>query len=138
MISEIYEFNTKLLNVKTGNPNSLTKAEFDWLLGALFEEIDELREAHDKAQIIDAVDALIDLSYFAIGGLVRMGLTEQQIQECFNTVHQANMAKKQGIKDTRPTDGSIADAIKPADWKAPEEKMKEVIFGANHQKELDL
>lgn len=136
MISEIYEFNTKLLNVKTGNPKSLTKPEFDWLLGALFEEIEELRVAHDKNQIVDAVDALIDLSYFAIGGLVRMGLTEKQMKEVFQVIHQSNMAKKSGVKESRPQDGSIADAVKPANWQAPEEKIKNILFPS--QLELPL
>ena len=127
MIPQIYEFNTKLLNVKTGQVKTLEKAEFDWLLGALFEEIDELREAYDKNQIVDAVDALIDLSYFAIGGLVRMGLTQEQMEVCFSAIHQANMNKKSGVKETRPQDGSIADAVKPANWEAPEEQIKRIL-----------
>jgi hypothetical protein len=136
MIKEIYTFNTELLGVKTGTVKTLDKPEFDWLLGAFFEEIEELRQAFERNQTVEAVDALFDLSYFAVGALVRMGLTQSQMEECFNAIHQSNMAKKSGVKETRPQDGSIADAVKPTDWQAPEEKMKAILFPS--QLELGL
>ena len=128
MIKSIYKFNTELLNVQTGTPKLLERAEFNWLNSALLEEIDELHTARDTKSITESVDSLLDLAYFAIGGCVRMGLTAEQIEECFQTVHNANMKKKMGIKESRPQDGSIADAIKPSDWMAPEELMERIIF----------
>lgn len=128
MIKSIYEFNTELLNVQTGTPRLLERAEFNWLNSALLEEIGELHTARDAESITESVDSLLDLAYFAIGGCVRMGLTAEQIEECFQTVHNANMEKKMGVKESRPQDGSIADAIKPSDWMAPEELMERIIF----------
>jgi hypothetical protein len=136
MIKEIYTFNTELLGVKTGSVHQLPKAEFDWLLVALDEEMDEFIEAYNKQSIVDCVDSLLDLTYFAIGGLVRHGLTAEQIEKCFNAVHLANMSKKMGQKASRPTDGSVADAIKPDGWIAPEKVIKDILF--SNQLELDL
>jgi len=136
MINEIYTFNTELLGVKTGNIRQLPEQEFNWLLVALNEEIDEFIEAYNKQSIVDCVDSLLDLTYFAIGGLIRHGLTAEQIEKCFNAVHSANMTKKIGQKASRPTDGSVADAIKPDGWIAPEKVIKDILF--SRQLELDL
>ena len=138
MINSIYEFNTKLLGVKTGKPNLLTDAEHSWLVMALQEEIEELEEARTNESVVDCVDSLLDLAYFAIGGCVRLGLTADRIQECFETIHNANMAKKMGVKQTRPQDGTVADAVKPAGWQSPEQTMFHIIFRPNTQLELPL
>jgi len=136
MINEIHEFNTKLLGVNVPQPTLLPLAERNWLLTALHEEIDEFLQATEQESIVDCVDSLLDLVYFAIGGCVRLGLKPQQIEQCFNAIHSANMAKKMGIKESRPQDGSVADAIKPAGWVAPEKVMKTILFPS--QGELDL
>lgn len=124
MIKEIYQFNTELLGVETGKPRMLDRSQYDWLIVALNEEIAELDEAHTKQSMVGCVDSLMDLAYFAIGGCVRMGLTQTQIEQCFAYIHNANMNKKLGMKSTRPTDGSVADAVKPIDWIAPEAQME--------------
>jgi len=128
MIKEIYDFNTKLLGVKTGQLALLTANERNWLLTALHEEIEEFLEATEKQSLVDCIDSLLDLTYFAIGGCVRLGLTAEQIQDCFNAIHKANMLKKQGIKASRPQDGTVADAIKPEGWEAPEKAIKKILY----------
>lgn len=137
VIKSVYEFNTQLLGVKTGTPKLLDKAELDWLLVALKEEIQELIEAHEKQSIVDCIDAVLDLSYFAIGACIRMGLTQDQIEKCFQIIHNCNMSKKMGVKESRPTDGSIADAVKPSGWQPPEERMKRIIYPLWEQLELE-
>ena len=135
MIKSVYEFNTKLLGVQTGQPKRLDKAEKDWLLSALNEEITEFEDA---PSIVDEIDGLLDLVYFAIGGCVRMGLTAEQIEECFQAIHHANMAKKMGVKESRPQDGSIADAVKPIGWQPPEQAIERIVYHQDPQGELDL
>lgn len=135
MIKSIYEFNTRLLGVKTGQPHRLDKSEKDWLLSALNEEITEFESAES---IVDEIDGLLDLVYFAIGGCVRMGLTEDQIEGCFKAIHNANMGKKMGVKDSRPQDGSIADAVKPIGWQPPEQAIERIVYQQNPQGEFDL
>jgi predicted HAD superfamily Cof-like phosphohydrolase len=128
MIKDIYDFNTQLLKVKTNGPKLLDSNERNWLLTALHEEIEEFLEATEKESLIGCVDSLLDLTYFAIGGCVRLGLTAEQIQNCFTAIHKANMGKKQGIKPSRPQNGTIADAIKPEGWEAPEEAINKILF----------
>ena len=127
MINEIYEFNRVVLGA---NPRQMTLSldlpEQEWLLAALKEEIQEFE---DSQSVAGKVDALIDLCYFAVGGLVKLGLDEDQAQDCFDAVHRANMTKKPGIKDTRPNDGSVVDAIKDKNFQDPTDAIEEIING---------
>jgi len=125
MIKRIIDFNKGLLNIEQKeNPTNLTYGEASWLLTALNEEITELNDALKSDDVVTQVDSIIDLIYFAIGGLYRIGLNEQQIEGCFKAIHEANMGKVKGKKKGREEFGDTADASKPNDWVAPEERIK--------------
>ena len=127
MINEIYEFNRAVLGADPRQMIlTLDLPEQEWLVAALKEEIQEFEDSPSDA---GKVDALIDLCYFAIGGLVKLGLDEEQAQACVDAVHRANMTKKPGIKDTRPNDGSIVDAIKDENFQDPTDAIEEIING---------
>ncbi len=76
---------------------------------------EELSEFADATNIEEQADALIDLTYVALGALIQMGLTPGPL---FSEVHRANMERKLGINE-RTIDG-IPDTVKPEDWKAPD------------------
>jgi len=128
MIEEVVYFNRELLGVRRDTPALLSSEEAKWLVTALREEVSEFIEAHDdQASVAHSTDALIDLIYFAIGGMARMGLSADQIKACFLTVHAANLMKKRGVKASRPQDGSVADAVKPQGWTDPVEVIKQIL-----------
>lgn len=121
----IEEFNKDLLGINRPTPQLLEQKESDWLIGALKEEIDEfetVEHLHEKA------DALVDLIYFAVGGLTRMGIDHYKARRIFSVVHEANMQKVKGKKEGRAVQSEL-DASKPAGWIAPDEKIKNIIFG---------
>lgn len=68
-------------------------------------------------------DAFMDIVYFAIGGLVEMGVKPQTL---FDLVHQANMAKlwEDGKPRIREGDGKI---LKPPGWTAPDDAIAQEI-----------
>ena len=74
-------------------------------------ELSAAFKAKDKAEV---ADALIDITYFAMGALAQMGVP---YHKAFDDVHTANMAKKKGIKKER---GLEADGVKPPLWQAPD------------------
>lgn len=96
-------------------PVKPTQLDYDrkqWAMHALREELVEFRDA---TTIEDEADALIDLSYFALGRLVEMGLSPTAL---FDEVHAANMRKRRGKLSKRP--GSLGhDAVKPEGWTPP-------------------
>jgi predicted HAD superfamily Cof-like phosphohydrolase len=99
----------------TMQPHSRKEARADWI----DEEVRELREA---STLFDAADAYLDIAYFAIGGLVEMGINPGEL---WRIVHAANMAKVQpdgSVK--RREDGKI---IKPEGWVPPDDRLKTEI-----------
>lgn len=96
----------------TVQPDNRKQARADWIA----EETQELR---DSTTVEDQADAYIDIIYFAIGGMVEIGVDPQPL---WGIVHRANMAKVQpdgSVK--RRDDGKI---IKPIGWTAPDEAQR--------------
>lgn len=103
--------------------HKLVLAEAKWLVDTFQEESIEFVEAWDTNDTTGQVDALIDLIYFAMGGLTRLGLDSEQSNQIFQIVHDANMAKKRGNKGR----GSDMDAVKPESWESPEAKIADIL-----------
>lgn len=80
------------------------------------EEAQELREA---TSIAEQADAFIDVIYFALGGLVHLGVRPGPLWEI---VQAANMAKlwPDGRPRHRDSDGKV---IKPDGWEDPGPKL---------------
>lgn len=116
MLHDVYYFNRFVLGIERTAPKRLAAPESGWLDMALREEVDELLASKS---LEEDIDALIDLIYFAIGGLYRLGVSEDQAMKAFQIVHEVNMMKKAGVKPTRPQNGQVADAIKPDDLPDP-------------------
>lgn len=127
MISDIIYFNREVLGIERPTVKIPSAQEVDWLCQALHEEVDEFEEGCAGDDVGDAVDGLLDLIYFAVGGLHRMGLTEAQINTCFSAVHEANLTKRKGVKATRPQDGSVADAVKSDEFQDPKIKIRAIL-----------
>lgn len=91
----------------------------------LQEELDELQKAlsdFDAFQIDgakaadDTVDALIDLIVVAIGTLDAFDIDSVK---AWNRVHEKNMQKEVGVKESRPNPLGLPDLVKSKDWTPP-------------------
>lgn len=82
----------------------------------LEEEMNELSTAETAD---DIVDALIDLCVVAIGTL---DLFDVDARLAWDRVHEANMNKQVGIKESRPNPLGLPDLVKPEGWTAPSHK----------------
>lgn len=88
----------------------------DFRLRFLQEELDETKNAVVNADAPEVVDGLIDLCVVAIGTLDAFGV---DAQKAWDEVHNANMAKERGIKESRPNPLGLPDLIKPEGWTGP-------------------
>ena len=124
----VFDFNETVVGVAKDVPvNTLSDAQHEWTRKALLEEVEEFSEGYAQQDVVAMTDAIIDLIYFAVGTLKKMGLRDDQAIECFNRVHKANMTKRRGGKPTR---GNFEeDAVKPAEFVSPEQAIFNVIFG---------
>lgn len=127
LVDQIFDFNEQIIGV--GNPvlNVLTNAQYDWTIRAYSEEVREFGDAFREQDLLKMVDANLDLIYFAIGTLKKMGLTREQVRACMTAVHEANMTKKRGQVAARGN--SDQDAVKPETFVPPEERMGKILFG---------
>lgn len=127
----VYQFNTELLGIKDREKGLLSDKEIKYAESAILEELHEFAVAHDIKDYVGAIDAAIDLAYFSVGFLVRLGLNLDEIKGCMKVVHEANMEKKAGIQKKRGGPGVI-DATKPDGWVSPEERICEVLDGSHN------
>ena len=125
-------FQTEILGIPVAEKGLLTDDTFNLSMRQLNEELDEFEDAHDAKDFIGCIDAQIDLIYFAIGNLHKMGLTPEEMQKCFAAVHDANMTKVRGTVERAGVE-SDEDAVKPADWVSPEERIANILGGCANE-----
>lgn len=92
----------------------------DWLI----EEAQELKAAAEAGDLIGVIDALVDSTYFSVGGFVVLGTP---MDEFWKNVHLANMRKlgPDGKPVPHPTlPGKIG---KPEDWVPPEAMHEDAL-----------
>ncbi|MEA3391385.1 MAG: hypothetical protein U9Q91_00240 [Candidatus Marinimicrobia bacterium] len=126
MFKTVEEFNKEIIGIDRDRPQQLEAKEFEWLIGAFEEEIIELNDARAEGNIVDQIDAIMDLIYFACGGITRMGVKHEMATNIFNIIHEANMQKARGKKEGRAVDFEL-DASKPEGWQAPEERIRKIM-----------
>jgi len=124
-IGAVVDFNKQVLGVAPRELNLLPLNEHLHACKCLNEELTEYCEAYSEGKFVDSVDALVDLLYFGIGALYKMGLTAGQIKDACHIVHEANMLKKFGAVDKRYN--GAPDAVKPAGWTRPEAKIAQAL-----------
>lgn len=127
-VDQVIDFNTKIIGVQQREIGLLSDSELEYAMKAINEEATEFKDAHSQQDVIGAVDAVIDLMYFSIGFLRRMGLTADQISSCMTAVHNANMEKKLSMEVQKRVAG-VADAAKPQGWVGPEERIAFILGG---------
>lgn len=110
----VHRFNADIIGLPIPEtPTRLSVPRKDWAARAIQEELEEF---HGAESLEDEVDALVDLSYFALGRLVEMGVVPGVV---FDEVHEANMRKHRGELSKRPNSLGF-DAVKPEGWTGPE------------------
>jgi predicted HAD superfamily Cof-like phosphohydrolase len=141
IFTNVREFQVKFDHVVNFTPVHLTKRKLIERIKFLREELDEFTEACGVSIIVNSdgswfyaegdgsqdlplqADALVDLTYVALGTAVMMGLPWQEL---WDDVHRANMEKVRGIG----TRGNLVDCIKPPGWQGP--KTLEILLAAGY------
>ena len=86
---------------------------WDFRMGFLREEMQELNDAHKHGDLLEVGDALVDIAYVAMGTAWWLGLPWESM---WAAVHAANLAKKPGTtKRNHPL-----DLVKGPDWVRPD------------------
>lgn len=104
-----YGFHEKIEQLDPEQMKALLGFRFDFLT-------EELTEGLNAESAEDIVDAIIDLCVVAIGTLDAFNINAYR---AWDRVLAANMAKRVGIKPSRPNPLGLPDLIKPDGWEGP-------------------
>lgn len=83
----------------------------------LVEELTELTKALNRRDMAKTLDALVDLTYVAVGTAWMLGLP---FASAWREVHDANMNKVRATSESESIRGGLLDVIKPPGWKRPD------------------
>ena len=118
---QVFSFRSKLNLPVSDVPTLLPPDQLSFYARFIMEELSELMKAHEKGQLVDAADAVVDLLYVTMGLSHHMGLP---LPELFQAVHHANMKKQPGMTKR----GVGQDAIKPDNWTPPEQDIEAILY----------
>lgn len=101
---------------KLDRPNDMFNEHFIEMRMRFFqEELEELALGIEKKDLVEVLDAFVDLVYITVGMAELMGLP---FNEAWKIVHESNMWK---IRATVPTKRKTTfDVIKPPGWEPPD------------------
>lgn len=140
MFNKVQQLYTKFGLENNNGPTTLSKEEYIFRIGAMFEELMEYvstvfqtdldpdKYAAEFKQMLqqyqlctepnlkEELDALVDLSVFAMGTAERQGF---KFTEAFERVMKANLNKELSTLDNKSKRDFAVDLIKPAGWQAP-------------------
>jgi hypothetical protein len=92
-VSEVEEFNTKFGKLNNQTPIIPNQADSDFVYNFVLEEVEELKEAYLKGDIVGVLDAILDITYVSLGnGAMTFGLKDK-ILAGYAEVHASNMSK---------------------------------------------
>ena len=107
-IEQVQEFHeTYGLSVENEQTTGNEKTK-ELRINLLQEELDELKEALGNDDLVETLDALIDLQYVLDGAFLSFGMQDVK-NEAFNEVHRSNMSKlgEDGKPIHREGDGKV-------------------------------
>ena len=107
---DIQRFRTRFLEEELGEYKSAT-LDLHWELG-----LASINQAKVREGLEDALDALVDLVYVALGTAHLHGF---DFKEAWRRVHEANMKKVRAETPADSRRGSEFDVVKPVNWVAP-------------------
>lgn len=118
-IKNIRDFQTIIAETPEGYIQSIEdpikrKNQKDLRKRLLKEEVKELEEAMDKEDIVEVLDAGVDILYIVLGTMHEYGLLDK-FEDAWDLVHSNNMSKV--WEDGKVYKDGFGKVIKPANFK---------------------
>ena len=73
-------------------PQIPSKERCDLRISLISEELEEMKEAIEKGDVVEVADALADLQYVLSGAVLEFGMGDK-FEKLFEEVHRSNMSK---------------------------------------------
>ena len=92
-VNEVEEFNSTMGKPNNYEPTIPAKKEWQFVYDFILEELEEYKEACEKGDIVEVLDALCDITYVSLGnGAMLYGLKDK-VRPAYQEVQASNMSK---------------------------------------------
>lgn len=92
-VDEVEEFNAVMGKPNNYEPTIPEKKEWEFVYNFILEELEEYREACEKGDIVEVLDALCDITYVATGNGTMLHGLKDKIWSAYQEVQASNLSK---------------------------------------------
>ena len=92
-VNEVEEFNEVMGKPNNYEPTIPSKKEWMFVYDFIKEELEEYKEACEKGDIVEILDALCDITYVSLGNGVMLHGLKGHIWKAYQEVQASNMSK---------------------------------------------
>ena len=92
-VDEVEEFNHTMGKPNNYKPTIPNKKEWQFVYDFVLEELEEYREACERGDIVEILDALCDITYVSLGNGAMLHGLKDKIWPAYQEVQASNMSK---------------------------------------------
>ena len=92
-VDEVEEFNALMNKPNNYEPTIPEKKEWQFVYDFVLEELEEYREACERGDIVEVLDALCDIAYVSLGNGTMLHGLKDKIWPAYQEVQASNMSK---------------------------------------------
>ena len=92
-IDEVEEFNAVMGKPNNYEPTVPERKEWEFVYNFILEELEEYREACERGDIVEVLDALCDITYVATGNGTMLHGLKDKIWPAYQEVQASNLSK---------------------------------------------
>jgi len=92
-VSEVEEFNSLMNKPNNYVPTIPAKPEWDFVYNFVLEELEEYKQACEREDIVEVLDALCDIAYVSLGNGVMLHGLKDKIWPAYMEVQASNLSK---------------------------------------------
>ena len=92
-VSEVEEFNSLMNKPNNYVPTIPAKSEWDFVYNFVLEELEEYKQACERQDIVEVLDALCDIAYVSIGNGAMLHGLKDKIWPAYMEVQASNLSK---------------------------------------------
>ena len=98
-VNEVEEFNHTMGKPNNYKPIIPDKKEWKFVYDFVLEELEEYREACEKGDIVEILDALCDITYVSLGNGAMLHGLKDKVWPAYQEVQASNMSKSCADED---------------------------------------
>ena len=92
-VDEVEEFNHTMGKPNNYKPTIPTRKEWQFVFDFVLEELEEYREACERGDIVEILDALCDITYVSLGNGAMLHGLKDKVWPAYQEVQASNMSK---------------------------------------------